>query len=208
MTAADDNPLGQRVLILAPTLRDGETTARFLQRDGVACFICQDIHELAAEIAKGAGAAILTQEALLGQEEPLKKALAAQPAWSDLPLVVLTPQSTDSPAAIKALETVGHMTLIKRPVQIASLVSTISSALRDRQRQYKLRHYLEDREKQAAALQVAVERSEAANIAKSDFLANMSHEIRTPMNTIYGVAQLLEMSAPLTPQQKQYLAVL
>ena len=40
-------------------------------------------------------------------------------------------------------------------------------------------------------LRQALERAEAASVAKTTFLANMSHEIRTPMNAIIGFAHLL-----------------
>lgn len=46
-------------------------------------------------------------------------------------------------------------------------------------------------------LQVASEKAESANRAKSRFLANMSHEIRTPMNSIIGRTRLaLDESPP------------
>ncbi len=59
-------------------------------------------------------------------------------------------------------------------------------------------------EERTAALSVAKDEAEAANIAKSAFLANMSHEIRTPLNAITGMAHLIRRSG-VTPQQAERL---
>ncbi|MBE1299696.1 MAG: PAS domain-containing protein [Alteromonadaceae bacterium] len=54
---------------------------------------------------------------------------------------------------------------------------------------------------QKKLLQMAKERSEAADKAKSRFLATMSHEIRTPLNGIIGGLQLIDQET-LAPQQQ------
>ncbi|HEX9078058.1 MAG TPA: ATP-binding protein, partial [Desulfuromonadaceae bacterium] len=57
------------------------------------------------------------------------------------------------------------------------------------------------------ALYTAMERAEAACVAKGRFLANMSHEIRTPMNGIAGVAHLLAATG-LTGEQREYADII
>jgi PAS domain S-box-containing protein len=77
----------------------------------------------------------------------------------------------------------------------------IAEAELDRHRDH-LEELVEER---TAALTVAKNAAEAANLAKSAFLANMSHEIRTPMNAILGMSYLMRRGE-VTPKQADRLS--
>ena len=56
-----------------------------------------------------------------------------------------------------------------------------------------------------AKLQIAVEKAESANRAKSAFLFNMSHDIRTPMNAIIGYADLAARHSDEPAKLEKYM---
>lgn len=142
-----------RVLILAPTLKDAEVTSLILADAKIQSSVCHDLLHICSEIQLGAEAAILTEEAILSDKgRYLKELLHQQPAWSDFPLIVLRSGRPESAFTIEALHAIGNMMLVDRPLHIAVLISTVRSALRDRERQYSQRDYLIERESQAAIL--------------------------------------------------------
>src|ERR1051326_6453407 len=74
------------VAVYAPVGRDGPLTRELLQRIGVATIVYPSLTTLSAAALDEAGAIMLTEEALeSGDVCALVDALAAQPAWSDIP---------------------------------------------------------------------------------------------------------------------------
>lgn len=57
-------------------------------------------------------------------------------------------------------------------------------------------------------LEVALERAEAANKAKSYFLASVSHELRTPLNAVIGFSELLQNDGLSSEERHQDLAAI
>ncbi len=80
---------GHKVLILAPFGRDAESIAGLLEREGYDATICPDLHHVSCRIDDQVGAVVLTEETLGTDRHHLRRALDTQPAWSDVPFVVL-----------------------------------------------------------------------------------------------------------------------
>lgn len=159
MKLPDDTEL---VGVLAPLGRDAPLTVELLQANGLEARVLASADELAASLADGLGAAVITEEALRDFEK-LSAALIAQPPWSDFPLVLLSNHGIEGARPVKKLSALGNVTVLDRPVHLRTLVSAVTAALRSRRRQYEARR---------------------AIVERDQFLAMLGHELRNPLGAI------------------------
>lgn len=152
-------PLSERALILAPLGRDSQIALMILREAGFGGLICQHLGHLCEELEHGAGLLVISSEALVGPElETLLSHIEEQPAWSDLPIVLLTHHGgpEQNPAARIGTQ-LGNVTFLERPFHPITLVSVVTTALRGRRRQYEARDRLIDLSNSELRLQTTLE---------------------------------------------------
>ena len=133
--------------MLAPLGRDSQIALQILREAGLEGMAVSDVHDLCDHLQRhGAGMAIIASEALGATcLQPLHMYLSQQPAWSDLPIVLMTHQSGTDQARSRALGVkLGNVTFLERPFHPFTLASLAGTALRGRRRQYEARDRLLD----------------------------------------------------------------
>ncbi|MCT8947001.1 ATP-binding protein [Pseudomonas iridis] len=152
-------PLAERALILAPMGRDSQIALMILNEAGYHGLITPNLAELCAQLEIGAGLVLIAAEALRGPElETLFVYLEEQPAWSDLPTILLTHHGGQEQGPSSRLsDQLGNVTFLERPFHPATLISLVSAALRGRRRQYEARDRLIDLSESERRLQSTLE---------------------------------------------------
>jgi signal transduction histidine kinase/CheY-like chemotaxis protein len=173
----------RRIVICAPTGRDATLTARVLQSVGIHSIVCASNEELMRQLPLGAGALLLVEEVVSGAAmRPLAEYVASQPTWSDIPILLLTRSGADSLDVQRAVEHLGNVTLVERPVRTIALITATRSAVRARERQYQVRD---------------------ADKRKDEFLATLAHELRNPLAPIRTSMGILKHLHPDSGQVTQ-----
>jgi signal transduction histidine kinase len=149
----------ERAIILAPLGRDGQIALMMLNEAGFDGVISRDLRGLCSELEQGAGLLLVSSEALLGQDlEPLLRLIEQQPAWSDLPIVLLTHHGgPEQNPASRFGPQLGNVTFLERPFHPVTLISLVTTALRGRRRQYEARDRLVDLSQSELRLQNTLE---------------------------------------------------
>jgi PAS domain S-box-containing protein len=123
------------VLIWAPVGRDGAVIAQLLAEADMPSRECGGIEELVSGLDAAAGA-VIAQEGVLGADlRALDSWVKGQESWSDFPFVLLSLRG--GVVDRQAVELLGNVTVLERPIDQTTLISTIGSARRARLRQFK-----------------------------------------------------------------------
>jgi two-component sensor histidine kinase len=150
-------PDSERALILLRR-RDAEVASQLLTEAAFAVKICADPTALVAELESGAGFALISEEIAAPSAacERMSEWVKAQPAWSDLPIIMLTGR-IDEPSrnrvAAALQDRFGNLNFLERPFHPTTLVSLARTAVRSRRRQYEARSVLARYELLARELQ-------------------------------------------------------
>ena len=207
-----DEAVALRILIVAPVGRDAPAIVELLQSHGHLTRVCSGLREAGVEVEQGAGALLLTEESLdREQVAALLPRLDRQPAWSELPVIILTTAGERSAERLERIAAAaGGITLLERPLGSGTLLRSIEVALRSRRRQYQVRDLLAAQQARETALRDSEERLRLAVAALRDadrrkdaFLATLSHELRNPLAPIRNAAEVLA-SPRLTPMQLRW----
>ena len=153
------SPVSERAIVLAPMGRDGTLALMMLNEAGYSGVIATGLTALCNALEEGAGLLIIAAEALRGIDlEPLLGYLHQQPAWSDLPIVLMTHHGGAEQNGSSHLSgLLGNVTFLERPFHPVTLISLVTAALRGRRRQYDARDRLIDLSESELRLQRTLE---------------------------------------------------
>ncbi len=192
-TSAAESSNALRVLVLTPIGRDANACRDVLNRVGLDAQTCADLPALQEKLEAGAAVVLVAEEALFGKDlSRLQAWVNEQPAWSDLPFIVLTGTLTH-PTLVAwrhgLIKSLGNVAFLERPVQAITLTSAVQAAVRARSRQEEVRALLRARDDAAAELESLVQ-------ARTRELEQANRELHTQ------IAERTRIEASLRQAQK------
>ncbi|MCC4619460.1 PAS domain-containing protein [Xanthomonas cassavae CFBP 4642] len=151
MTRCDAD--GSVVHIIAPFGRDADSIASIVGKRGLTRRVYGALTALAGDLRDSSGVVVLTEEAVGGNLQELRRILQDQAAWSDIPFVLLrAPRGSHGGRHANLPTEMTNVIELERPLSSASLLSAVSTALRSRQKQFVIRDQMAQLAESRAAL--------------------------------------------------------
>jgi signal transduction histidine kinase len=132
-----------RALILTPQGRDADVAEKLLQDAGIPSTACPSLVAFQNTLDESICFAVLAEEAIRSADlRAIAAWVKAQPAWSDLPFIILTHRGDGAqyhPDTARLTELLGNVTFLERPFHPLTFISVVRSAYKGRYRQYEAR---------------------------------------------------------------------
>lgn len=145
----DDHAPLDHILVLAPYRRDADYLEKLFAENDIRVEICTDFATVGERLARSPGVLVATHEALTPSVlKGVTAYLAAQPAWSEMPIVILLDRTSNQLRVRNELSRTwprARHLYYQRPVTPVELISGVQSALLARLRQRDVRDHI-DRE--------------------------------------------------------------
>jgi two-component system, sensor histidine kinase len=166
-------------VLVTPSATDARVGVSFLTDAGILARACSSLAELTQIPLADIGCAVLVEEALAASEvAEFLVVLSSQPAWSDLPLVLVASEGTSLAALVESLFPYsGNVAVLEQPLNPVSLITAVRVGMRARHRQLEVRQLLEQRDD--------------ALRKRDEFLAMLAHELRNPLAPLSHAVYIL-----------------
>ncbi|MEO0769776.1 MAG: ATP-binding protein [Cyanobacteria bacterium J06649_4] len=183
-----------RQIVLAARLGDNANVLReVLESEGQVEVQAPTVETVERAIAREAALIVLTEEVLTNQAKATKlgHCLSQQPAWSDIPVIILLKECQRFGDYLSLLgETTHHRSvlLLELPLKRMIFATVVRASLQNRKRQYALRDSLFQLQE--------------SNQALENFSYTAAHELRNPLGRVKTGFDLLARTK-LEPQQQK-----
>ncbi|HEY3705509.1 MAG TPA: HAMP domain-containing sensor histidine kinase [Terracidiphilus sp.] len=186
----------RRFLVIAPVGRDGELICALLRNHGFPAECVAKMVEASLVESSRLLGLIVTDEALAGGgTDALRVVVQEQPAWSDLPVLLLTSGPGEPQYAVVASQVrieIRSLILLDRPVRKELLLSAVQVAFTARTKQFEIRDAAERQVHSDEALRNSEKLAMAGRLA-----ATMAHEVNNPLEALGNLLFLVENSSRL-----------